>query len=72
MTTTTYMVAGMTCKHCVKAVTSELGSLGGVSVVIIDLVPGGISRVTVASEGPLPDDTVDEALDEAGGYQVTR
>ena len=50
MTTTTYTVTGMTCEHCVNAVTSELGGLVGVSAVTIDLVPGGGSLVTVASD----------------------
>jgi copper chaperone CopZ len=27
MTTTTYLVTGMSCEHCVNAVTSELGAL---------------------------------------------
>ena len=31
MTTTTYTVTGMSCEHCVNAVTSELRSLDGVS-----------------------------------------
>jgi copper chaperone CopZ len=52
-------------------VTSELGSLRGVSAVTVDLVPGGSSRVTVTSESQLPDDAVTAALDEAGGYQIT-
>ena len=39
MTTTTYRVTGMSCEHCVNAVTSELGSLGGVSGVTVHLVP---------------------------------
>jgi copper chaperone len=71
MTTTTYAVTGMTCEHCVKAVTSELGALDGVSAVTVDLVPGGDSQVTVASAGPLAADAVVAALDEAGGYQVS-
>jgi copper chaperone len=72
MTTTTYVVTGMSCEHCVNAVTSELSGLGGVSAVTVDLVPGGRSRVTVASDSPLPDDAVSAALDEAGGYQIDR
>ena len=72
MTTTTYVVTGMSCEHCVKAVTSELSGLGGVSAVTVDLVPGGGSRVIVASDSPLPEDTVSAALDEAGGYQIDR
>ena len=51
--------------------TSELGSISGVSAVTVDLVPGGGSRVTVTSETRLPDDAVTAALDEAGGYQGT-
>lgn len=70
MTTTTYAVNGMSCEHCVNAVTSELSGLGGVSAVTVDLVPGGSSSVTVASAAPLPRDAVSAALDEAGGYQA--
>jgi copper chaperone len=70
MATTTYPVTGMTCQHCVNAVTSELGGLAGVSGVTVDLVPDGISLVTVASDIPLPEAAVAEALDEAGGYLI--
>jgi copper chaperone CopZ len=71
MTTTTYQVSGMTCEHCVSAVNSELSGLAGVSGVRVDLVPGGLSRVTVTSEVPLPAADVTGALDEAGGYQLS-
>jgi copper chaperone len=70
MATTTYPVTGMTCEHCVNAVTRELGGLDGVSAVTVDLVPDGISLVTVASAAPLPEPAVAEALDEAGGYLI--
>jgi copper chaperone len=70
MTTTTYPVTGMTCEHCVNAVTSELGALDGVSTVTVDLVPDGISQVTVTSAAPLAEAAVTEALDEAGGYLI--
>jgi copper chaperone len=70
MTTTTYTVTGMSCEHCVNAVTSELGSLDGVSAVTVDLVPDGGSRVTVTSDQPLSTEEVSAALDEAGGYQI--
>jgi copper chaperone len=70
MTTTTYPVTGMSCEHCVNAVTSELASLGGVSAVTVDLVPSGISRVTVTSNAPVPEDAISVALDEAGGYEI--
>jgi cation transport ATPase len=68
MTTTTYSVTGLTCEHCVRAVTSELTGLGDVSAVAVDLVPDGQSLVTVTSGAVLPADAVAAALDEAGGY----
>jgi copper chaperone len=70
MTTTTYKVTGMTCEHCEHAVTSEVGALDGVSAVEVQLVPNGVSTVTVTSAAPLPDAEVSAALDEAGGYQL--
>ena len=70
MATTTYPVTGMTCEHCVNAVTSELGGLNGVTGVTVDLVPDGISRVTVTSAASLAEPAVAEALDEAGGYLI--
>jgi copper chaperone len=71
MVTTAYKVTGMSCEHCVNAVTSELGNLSGVSGVKVDLVPSGVSLVTITSEEPLADDAVGAALDEAGDYHVT-
>jgi copper ion binding protein len=65
-TTTTYSVSGMTCSHCVAAVTEEVSRLDGVSAVEVDLNAGGDSRVTVTSTAPLPVDAVREAVDEAG------
>lgn len=69
-TTSTYTVAGMTCSHCVAAVTEELLALAGVSGVDVDLVEGGESRVSVTSESSLSVDDVRSAVDEAG-YQLT-
>ena len=70
MASATYQVTGMTCEHCVHAVTGELKNLGGVSDVTVGLVPGGLSAVTVSSEEPLTDRQVAAALDEAGDYQL--
>ena len=70
MTTTTYKVTGMTCEHCANAVTTEVTALDGVSAVVVQLVPNGVSTVTVTSAAPLPDPEVSAALDEAGGYQL--
>lgn len=69
--TTTIQVTGMTCGHCVSAVTEELTQLPGVTDVTIDLVAGGTSPVTVTSEQPLDDAAVAAAVDEAG-YELVR
>lgn len=70
MTSATYQVTGMTCEHCVHAVSSELKAVPGVSGVTVDLVPGGPSVVTVTSDGALPAGVVAAALDEAGDYRL--
>ena len=66
MTTQTYRVTGMTCEHCVGAVTDEIGAVDGVTSVTVDLVTGGTSTVTVQSSAPLDPAAVAEAVDEAG------
>jgi len=63
ITTQTYTVEGMTCDHCVRAVTAEILLLSGVQQVDVDLESGA---VTVTSNDPLPRDEVAEAVDEAG------
>lgn len=65
-TTTTYQVTGMTCDHCVRAVSQEIGRLDGVRKVAVDLALGA---VTVESDAPLADDDVRAAVEEAG-YEV--
>jgi copper chaperone CopZ len=62
-TTTTYRVSGMTCAHCVNAVTEEVGSLPHVTDVQVELAT---RDVTVRSTRPLTDDEVSAAIDEAG------
>lgn len=66
MTQQTYAVAGMTCDHCVRAVTDELMAVPGVSTVSVELHPGETSAVLVASAAPLAEAAVRAALDEAG------
>jgi copper chaperone len=70
MTTTTYLVSGMTCGHCVSAVTEEISSREGVTGVEVDLVAGGTSRVTVTSTTELPAAAVADAVEEAGHHLV--
>jgi copper chaperone len=66
MTTATYLVSGMTCGHCVSAVTAEIGKLTGVTSVEVDLATDGPARVTVTSAAPLQETSVGQAVDEAG------
>ena len=63
MTSTTYTVSGMTCGHCVQAVSIEVGKLAGVTDVEVDLATGA---VTVTSDAPLEREAVAAAVDEAG------
>ena len=37
MTTTTYHVAGISCDHCVRAITNEVKDIAGVSTVTVDI-----------------------------------
>jgi len=67
-TTTIFSVSGMTCGHCVGAVTSEVSKIGNVSNVEIDLATGA---VTVRSDGPVDPGAFEAAVDEAG-YEVVR
>ena len=60
--TTTIGVAGMSCGHCIAAVTKELTAIGA-SEVAVDLEAG---QVTFESDGPIALDAVRAAVDEAG------
>ncbi|GAA3705979.1 heavy-metal-associated domain-containing protein [Microlunatus aurantiacus] len=62
-TTTEYVVTGMTCAHCVKAVTEEVTGLTGVTDVAVDLTSGAL---TVVSDTDLPFSEIERAVDEAG------
>ncbi len=64
--TSTYSVAGMTCDHCARAVSTEVGNIPGVTGVEVD-VPSGMVKVT--SEQPVDDATFRAAVEEAG-YEV--
>lgn len=70
MSSQTFQVTGMTCNHCVGAVTTELSNLTGVTAVEVDLVAGGTSPVIVTSQAPVSEGDVAAALDEAGDYHL--
>ena len=63
MPSTTYTVIGMTCGHCVSAVTQEVRQIDGVDGVQVDLATGAL---TVSSSVELDRKTVVAAVDEAG------
>ena len=63
---TTVHVAGMTCGHCVSAVSEELESLTGVEDIAVDLNAGGVSTVTITSTQELSPSEIGEAVAEAG------
>ncbi len=60
---TTINVSGMTCGHCVSAVTMELSLLPTVTEVEVDLVSG---NVTITSDAALEQAQLATAIDEAG------
>ncbi|KQY55965.1 heavy metal transporter [Aeromicrobium sp. Root495] len=66
MSTSTWKVTGLTCAHCVGAVTEEVSALDGVQDVTVDLVAGGTSTVHVTSDTTLSREAVAAAVDEAG------
>ena len=67
MSTVTYRVDGMTCSHCVQAVTREVSALGGVEDVTVDL-----QAKTVAVTGAAEPEDVAAAVSEAGYTVVGR
>lgn len=60
--TMTYTVSGMTCEHCTRAVSGEVGAVAGVAGVDVDLQT---KLVTVTGEG-LDDQALRAAIEEAG------
>ena len=62
-TTRSHRVNGMTCDHCVRAVTQEIGAIAGVTAVHVDLATGD---VTVTGTREIPTEQLAAAVDEAG------
>jgi copper ion binding protein len=67
LSTATYTVVGMTCGHCVNAVTEEVSQVPGVTAVDVDLTSGGL---TVTSDAHVDETAVRAAVEEAG-YEVS-
>ncbi len=63
-----FLVQGMSCLHCVNAVTQEVSSVQGVQNVKVDL-PN--KRVRVEASEQVTTETIVEAINEAGYNDVT-
>ena len=61
MTTRIFTIEGMTCGHCVAAVTSEVEKVPGISRAVVDL-----EQKTLTVTGDFDDALVVAAVDEAG------
>ena len=66
MSSKTINVEGMTCDHCVNAVTEEISKIPGVTEVNIDLHAGEISPVTISAGIEISDVDIAAAVEEAG------
>jgi copper chaperone len=63
---TTINISGMSCNHCVVAVTRALGEVDGIADIKVDLAKG---EATFDEVSPVDMDTVKEKVKEAG-YDV--
>jgi copper chaperone CopZ len=61
--TATWTVLGMSCQHCVDAVTARVSAVPGVLEAHVDLAD---QQLRVVASGPLDDAAVIAAVDEAG------
>ena len=61
----TYVVPGMSCAHCVRAVETEIETVPGVANVHVDL-----ETKVVAVEGDALDDAALRAAIEEAGYEA--
>ena len=67
MKTEKYLVPGVSCQHCVAAVTSELGQIVGVKKVVVNL---DSKVVTVEFGDSVAPETIVAAIKEAGYEEV--
>ena len=65
---TSYSIQGMTCAHCARSVSDELGAIDGVDAVAVDVEAG---TATVTSSAVIAESEVRAAVEEAG-YVLVR
>jgi len=61
--TSTIKIKGMSCEHCVKAVTRALNGIQGISDVVVSLETG---EASFSHEGPVDQDVLREQIEDAG------
>jgi copper chaperone CopZ len=69
MSTSDFIVTGMTCNHCVATVSRAVAQVPGVTGVSVDLVANGESTLHVDSSDPIDGELVVAAV-EGAGYRV--
>lgn len=62
----TIKIKGMTCRHCVMAVTRALGGIAGISGVEVDLEKG---EASFREEAPVDRELLREAI-AAAGFEI--
>jgi copper chaperone len=67
MAKTVLKVEGMSCEHCVKAITQAAGGLAGVSGVAVDLAAGVVTVEHDPAEATV--ETIQAAIEDQG-YDV--
>lgn len=65
----TYTINGMTCEHCVHAITEEVSAIDGVKNVQVSLASGSMD---VTSDAEIDFAKIADAVDGAGDYTVAR
>lgn len=69
MSDVVYSVSGMSCGHCESAISREVSAIPGVTSVTAVASTG---LLTIGSDGPVNDETIRAAVDEAGYELVGR
>ena len=67
MTTDQFLVPGISCDHCVRAITQEVSALPGVQQVVVNL---GDKSVRVNHQGKVGTSDLIKAINEAGYDEV--
>jgi len=68
MTTDRFLVPGVSCAHCVRAITDEVSALPGVQQVVVNLED---KSVKIDHEGKVGLNTLIQAINEAGYDEVS-